>query len=52
MVTSIKVLKTGYSFLLSRNETMLAHPDKKMVMKEYIRELSETTASLSLTGSC
>jgi sigma-B regulation protein RsbU (phosphoserine phosphatase) len=42
LVASIKVLKTGYSFLLSRNGTMLTHPDKEMIMNETIFSIAET----------
>jgi sigma-B regulation protein RsbU (phosphoserine phosphatase) len=42
MVASLKVLKTGYSFLLSRNGTMLTHPVKEMIMNETIFSLAES----------
>lgn len=42
IVSSIKVLETGYSFLLSRNGTILTHPDKEMIMNETIFSLAES----------
>jgi sigma-B regulation protein RsbU (phosphoserine phosphatase) len=42
MVSSIKVLKTGYSFLLSRNGKMLTHPVKTMIMNETIFSIAES----------
>ncbi|MDD2736855.1 MAG: SpoIIE family protein phosphatase [Desulfuromonadaceae bacterium] len=42
IVASIKVLKTGYSFLLSKNGTMLTHPSKEMIMNETIFSIAET----------
>lgn len=36
IVTSIKVLKTGYSFLVSKNGTLLAHPVKESIVKETV----------------
>ena len=42
LVASIKVLKTGYSFLLSRNGTMLTHPCKEMIMNETIFSIAES----------
>jgi len=41
MVASIKVLKTGYAFLLSRNGTIVTHPSKEMIMNETIFSLAE-----------
>ncbi|MBU1172285.1 MAG: SpoIIE family protein phosphatase [Proteobacteria bacterium] len=42
IVASIKVLKTGYSFLLSRNGTIVTHPDTGMIMNETIFSLAES----------
>lgn len=41
MVASIKVLKTGYAFLLSRNGTIVTHPSTEMIMNETIFSLAE-----------
>ena len=41
MVASIKVLKTGYAFLLSRNGTIVTHPAKEMIMNDTIFSLAE-----------
>lgn len=41
-VASIKVLKTGYSVLLSRNGTLLTHPSKEMIMNETIFSIAES----------
>lgn len=42
LVGSIKVLKTGYAFLLSRNGAILTHPNAAMIMNESIFSLAET----------
>lgn len=47
-VASIKVLKTGYSFLISRNGTMLTHPVKEMIMNETIFSIAESRNSPTL----
>ena len=47
-VASIKVLKTGYSFLISRNGTMLTHPAKEMIMNETIFSIAESRNSPTL----
>lgn len=41
-VASIKVLKTGYSVLISRNGTLLTHPSKEMIMNETIFSIAES----------
>ena len=48
MVASIKVLKTGYGFLLSRNGTMLTHPSQKMIMNETIFSIAESQNNTTL----
>jgi sigma-B regulation protein RsbU (phosphoserine phosphatase) len=40
-VASIKVLKTGYAFLISRNGTIVTHPTREMIMNETIFSLAE-----------
>lgn len=42
LVASIQVLQTGYSFLLSHNGTILAHPNKNFIMTETIFSLAES----------
>lgn len=42
IVASIKVLKTGYSVLISRNGTIITHPAKEMIMNETIFSLAES----------
>ncbi|OGR06525.1 MAG: serine/threonine protein phosphatase [Deltaproteobacteria bacterium RIFOXYD12_FULL_50_9] len=42
IVGSMKVLKTGYSFLLSRNGTILTHPSKDLIMNESIFSIAES----------
>lgn len=41
MVASIKVLKTGYAFLISRNGTIVTHPVRDMIMNETIFSIAE-----------
>jgi phosphoserine phosphatase RsbU/P len=48
MVASIKVLKTGYAFLISRNGTIVTHPAKGMIMNETIFSLAEARNDLGL----
>lgn len=48
LVASIKVLKSGYSFLLSRNGTILTHPDKELIMNETIFSLAESQKNPTL----
>lgn len=48
LVASIKVLNTGYSFLLSRNGTMLTHPNKELIMNETIFSIAESQNSPAL----
>ncbi|HTP66572.1 MAG TPA: SpoIIE family protein phosphatase [Geobacteraceae bacterium] len=42
LVASIKVLKTGYAFLISRNGTIVTHPAKEMIMNDTIFSLAES----------
>lgn len=36
IVSSIKILKTGYGFLISKNGTLVTHPLKELIMNETI----------------
>jgi len=42
LVASIKVLKSGYAFLISRNGTIVTHPDREMIMNVTIFGFAET----------
>ncbi|WP_028317475.1 SpoIIE family protein phosphatase [Desulfobulbus elongatus] len=42
LMASIRVLETGYSFLLSRNGTFLTHPNRDLIMNETIFSLTES----------
>lgn len=41
IVSSVKVLKTGYGALLSKNGTIITHPVKQMIMNESIFSIAE-----------
>ena len=41
IVESIKIAKTGYGFVITKNGTFVVHPDKKLVMNETIFCLAE-----------
>jgi len=41
IVSSIKIGKTGYGFLVSRNGRVVTHPIKKLIMNETIFDLAE-----------
>lgn len=41
IVSSIKVLKTGDAFLISKNGTIITHPDKNLIMNETIFSVAE-----------
>lgn len=42
MVASIRIGKTGYGFLLSRNGTYVIHPDRNLIMNETIFSAAES----------
>ncbi|HEX9935274.1 MAG TPA: SpoIIE family protein phosphatase, partial [bacterium] len=42
LVASIKIGKTGYGFLLSRNGTYVIHPDRSLIMNETIFSAAES----------
>jgi sigma-B regulation protein RsbU (phosphoserine phosphatase) len=48
LVSSVKVLKTGYAALISRNGMLLAHPLKDAVMNESFFSIAETRNDTSL----
>jgi sigma-B regulation protein RsbU (phosphoserine phosphatase) len=41
MVSSIKIFKTGYGFILSKNGTFVTHPLKEFIMNETIFSVAE-----------
>lgn len=52
IVSSIKILDSGYGFLISKNGTFVTHPIKKYIMNETIFSVAEerNDASLRETG--
>ncbi len=48
LVSSVKILKTGYAALISRNGMVLAHPLKAAVMNESFFSIAEARNDLSL----
>ncbi len=48
LISSVKILKTGYAALLSHNGMMLAHPLKDTVMNETFFSIAEARHDLSL----
>lgn len=47
IVSSIKILKTGYGFLISRNGTLVTHPMKDLIMNETIFCVAEARVILN-----
>jgi sigma-B regulation protein RsbU (phosphoserine phosphatase) len=48
IVSSIKILKTGYGFLISKNGTYITHPMKEIIMNETIFSIAEARKKKSL----
>ena len=40
LVSSIRIGKSGYGFLVSREGKLITHPDKRLVMSESLLEVS------------
>lgn len=48
ILSSIKIEKTGYAFVISKNGTFLSHPKKELIMKETIFSIADTIKSNQL----
>ena len=48
IVDSIRICRTGYGFLISRNGTFVTYPDERMIMNETIFSLAESMNDSSL----
>jgi len=48
LISSVKILRTGYAALLSRNAMILAHPLKDAIMNETFFSIAESRHDLSL----
>jgi phosphoserine phosphatase RsbU/P len=51
IVSSIKILNSGYGFLISRNGTFVTHPIKEYIMNETIFSVAEERKDLTLRES-
>lgn len=48
IVSSIKILKTGYGFLISKNGTLVTHPSKELIMNETLFGVAEARGDARL----
>lgn len=48
IVSSIKIFKTGYGFLISKKGTIVTHPDNNLIMKQNIFSIAETIGNRDL----
>ena len=48
MVSAIKILDTGYAFLVSRNGNFVTHPDERLIMNETIFGVAEELGNKKL----
>ncbi len=48
IVSSIKILETGFGVLISKNGTIVTHPNRNLIMKETIAGLAEKAGDKSL----
>ncbi|MCX8021500.1 MAG: SpoIIE family protein phosphatase [Syntrophorhabdaceae bacterium] len=48
IVSSLKILNTGYGFLISKNGTFVTHPIKEYIMNETIFSIAEATEDRDL----
>jgi class 3 adenylate cyclase/HAMP domain-containing protein len=48
MVSTVKICRTGYAFLISQKGLFVNHPDKKLIMKESIFSVAEARNDLHL----
>ena len=51
MASEIKILDTGYAFLLSRNGSYVTHPDEKLIMNETIFGVAEELGDQELRAT-
>ena len=50
IVSSIRILDTGYAFLISKNGTIVTHPADEMIMNETIFSMAEARRDPALRG--
>ncbi len=48
IVSAVRVLETGDAFLLSRNGTVITHPDRSLIMNETIFNVAEARGDIGL----
>lgn len=48
IISSIKILDTGYAFLISRNGAVVTHPNTEMIMNETIFSVAEAREDIKL----
>ena len=48
LISHIKIGKTGYGFLISRNGVVVTHPDKRLIMNKTIFGIAEERKDLAL----